>query len=73
MPSRLRALDDFRAEAGDEERNRLVDHIFLVVAEMLLRAGVDLDDVAVGVGDHHGIVHSRQKLAEKRLAVSRYK
>ena len=63
------ALDYLRREAGDEEGDRTVDDFVLGVAEMLLGPGVDLDDMPVRIGYHDGVVHSRQELAEERLAV----
>ena len=63
------AFDDFLLEPRDEERDRLVERLVGLVAEILDRARIDLENVAVRIGDHHRVIHARQELAEERLAV----
>ena len=63
------ALDYLRREAWDVDGDRTVYHLVLRVAEVLLGTRIDLDDMAVRIRNHHGVVHSGQELAEKRLAV----
>ena len=64
-------LHDFRRKTRNIERYRLVEDLFLRVAKMLFRTRIHLEDVPVRIRNHHGIVHSRQKLAEQRFAIFR--
>ena len=40
-----------------------------LVAEMLGRPRIDVEDVAVRIRDDNGVIHAAEELAEKRTAV----
>jgi hypothetical protein len=67
------SLYDISRKTGDVHGYVTVYNLVLIVAEVLDGTFVYFDDMTARIGYDYSIVHSRQKLTEKRFSIFWYK